>query len=119
MDRKQKAAATRQKKKAAQDQQVIVINDKWKIVRLDELNWAVVFSGKHPITGERQDAKQPWVYGKLIDALLALPHKMLDEGQKKTLADILKDVQEMCATLERLRFMKFSALDDNLKHGNE
>lgn len=101
---KEKIAATRASQKALWAKQVIVINKKWRIERVDELNWGIIRKGYE---------KRPYFFGTLIDALLALPHKILDEEQMKSMKEILTAVKEVAETLERLRFTKFENLGDN------
>lgn len=101
-----KAQATSATKTKERDNQTIVINSKWKITRPDDYNWCIVRKGYE---------KEPWFYARLIDALQALPHKILDEQQLRALADILKASQEIANELEGLRFYIFRALNDKLR----
>jgi hypothetical protein len=62
--------------------QTIVIDDDWRIVRADRLNWEVQYKGAFY-----------GYYGRLLNAFQALPAKMLDAGAK----DSLQRIQE-CQT---------------------
>lgn len=88
-------------KKCLEDQkqsrlkQQIKICPGWSIVRFDEFNWAI------PPTQERGGSKTDnWYYGRLIDALRAIPHKMLDRGSKNTMEDILSQLQAIKIIIE-------------------
>lgn len=100
-----KIQASRASNKDARKTQEIIINKKWKIARLDEYNWAIIRKGHE---------KYPWYYGRLLDALLAIPDKILDEGQMKTMEDILKSVHEVASTINTLRFTKFEGVKDGI-----
>lgn len=103
---RKKAQENRALAKGEREAQVIVVNSKWKITRFDAYNWAVIRKGYE---------KEPWYYARLIDALQALPHKILDEAQIKTLADISREIESIKKDLDALRFYRFEILKDNLK----
>lgn len=81
--------------------QEIEICKGWKIVRFDSQNWSI------PATKERGGGKRDWYYGKLIDALHAIPDKMLNLTEAATLREILNQQREIKEVIERLRFTKF------------
>lgn len=71
--------------KARWESQTIRIDENWKIIRADELNWQIVYKGK-----------ERGYYGKLSHAFLALVDKMLGEEAKGSLAtctDIIRAIQ--------------------------
>lgn len=72
-----KALETKKAKTAQFASQTIKVDDNWKIVRADELNWEVQFKGKFK-----------GYFGRLIDAFRALPAKMLGEEAQGTVADL-------------------------------
>lgn len=78
--------------------QIIKLNDNWKIIRDDEWNWAIIRKGHE---------KYPWFYGKLSDALLSLPHKILDEKQIKDIKDVNRALDEIKQSIDSLMFSKF------------
>ena len=75
-ERLAKAKATKEAKRQGFDQQTIRINQDWKIIRFDELNWQVQFKGK-----------SKGHYYRLPDAFQSLPATMLGEEAKNSLAD--------------------------------
>ena len=96
-ERSEKARATRGANKDTYANQVIRLGN-WTLKRADEYNWAIIRKGKE---------LEPWYYGRLIHALQDLPHKMLSEGQKKTLEDILEQQDAIHKEITDMFNMKF------------
>jgi hypothetical protein len=59
--------------------QVIVVDDEWRIIRVDEYNWEIQKKGKFK-----------GYYGKITEALKALNGHMLGDKAKSSLEDILE-----------------------------
>jgi len=64
------------------DKQTIVVDDNWKIVRADALNWQIQFKGQ-----------EKGYYGRLSHAFEALVDKILLEEAKTSLNDTLELVK--------------------------
>lgn len=73
------ALQARRDKAAQYAQQVIVVNEDWRIVRADAYNWEVRYKGQFK-----------GYYGRLMAAFQALPAKMLDATVRGTLEQILE-----------------------------
>ena len=90
MTKQEKALATRQAKKAQMESQTITIDDDWRILRADPLNWEIQYKGKFQ-----------GYYGTIPAALRVLPAKMLGEQAKGTLSDVLRSLEGVTATIEK------------------
>ena len=88
--RSQRIAATKAAKARQFKSQTIQIDDKWRIVRADSLNWEIQYKGK--FCG---------YFGDLHNAFKALPGKMLKESAKGTLTDVLECQRGIVARIER------------------
>jgi hypothetical protein len=89
-NRSQKIAATKAAKARQFKTQTVRIDDHWRIIRADSLNWEIQYKGKF--------------YGYFADlhnAFKALPGKMLRESAKDTLADVLECQRGVVALIER------------------
>ena len=90
MNRLEKAKATKQANRERFAAQTVTIDDNWKIVRADPLNWEIQYKGKFQ-----------GYYGTIPSALRVLPAKMLNEDAKGTLTDILRCVEGISATIDK------------------
>jgi hypothetical protein len=88
--RSQKIAATKAVKAEQFKSQTIRIDDNWRIIRADALNWEIQYKGR--FCG---------YFGDLFNAFKALPGKMLKESAKGTLADVLERQRGILARIER------------------
>ena len=81
------------------DKQVIKICPGWTLKRSDAMNWAIIRKGHED---------RPWFYGRLLHALRDIPHKLLNEGDKKTFAAIETHMEEILKIIDRLdlKFLK-------------
>lgn len=70
--------------------QTVTVDQHWKILRTDPLNWELRYKGKFK-----------GYYGTITDAIRALPSKMLDEVAKNDLAEVLRSLQGIEETIER------------------
>lgn len=98
--------AGRRKKKAARGNQTIVLRH-FTINRLDELNWQVIYNGKPPEGADVPTKKYPWFYGRLVNALGDLPHKMLDHNEIGSVAEAvghMKRIEQQIAELYKIKF---------------
>lgn len=86
-----KARASKEAKKTAHSKQCIQIGPSMRLMRFNDLNWAIIRKGHE---------KEPYFYGRLIDALKDIPHKLLRDGEWKTLQDILKRMEQAQKTVE-------------------
>ena len=82
--RSQKIAATKAAKTEQFKSQTVLIDDNWRIIRADSLNWEIQYKGKFY-----------GYFGDLCNAFRALPSKMLKESAKGTLADVLERRSEI------------------------
>jgi hypothetical protein len=79
-------AATRERLKT----QTVTINQDWRILRADPLNWEIQYKTKFQ-----------GYYGTIGGALRALPDKMLNEQAKGTLTDLLRTVDGIQGMIEK------------------
>ena len=86
----EKAKEAKAANKAKFESQTIRVNDDWQIVRSDALNWEIQYQGKFK-----------GYYGRILDALKALPHKMLDEQSNNSLADVQRGLDAIHATIDK------------------
>ncbi len=100
-DRVAKMQAAKAEKSATFSKQKINIATGWTIQRFDELNWEI------PPSKQRGGGPVSWYYGKLIDALYAVPDRMLNQGDKFTLSDILKQYREIREVIEKMHHLSF------------
>lgn len=82
---------------AALKTQVVMVDDDWRIVRFNEQNWMVQHEGQ--FSG---------YYGHLLDALQALPAKMLDPKAAGTLDQILELNRSIQARIEATLKLKLA-----------
>ena len=88
IEKTEKAQKAKRAKAQAHAAQEIRVNDELRIVRVDEYNWQI----------QKQKAGdwKPWprdnFYGRLPDALLALPATMLGEDARGSLADVQRSL---------------------------
>lgn len=76
-DRHKKAKATKEANRAAWDKQTITIDEHWRIIRFDEMNWEL-----------QKDQKFQGYFGTLYGAFRALPAKMLSAEARGSLHDV-------------------------------
>ena len=88
--RSQKIAATKAAKAEQFKSQTVRIDDNWRIIRADSLNWEIQYKGRFY-----------GYFGDLCNAFKALPGKMLKESAKGTLADVLECQRGILASIER------------------
>jgi len=88
--RSQKIAATKAARAAQFRSQAIRVDENWRIVRVDALNWQIQYKGK-----------SRGYFGDLCNAFKALPRNMLRESAKGTLADVLECQRGIMALIER------------------
>ena len=84
-----KIKASKAAKRQAFGAQTIEIGQDWRIIRADEFNWEIQHKGKFK-----------GFYGKLPDALHALPASMLGEAAKNSLAEVVRGQKAIQATIE-------------------
>ncbi len=94
MTKQEKALATRQAKKEQMQSQTVTIDENWRILRSDELNWEIQFHQRDKWTFQGY-------YGTISSALKALPAKMLSEIAKGSLSDVLRSLEGITATIEK------------------
>lgn len=94
MDKYEKIKAAKAAKRERMQSQAVTIDDNWRILRSDELNWEIQYKPKDKWTFQGY-------YGTISGALRALPAKMLNEVAKNDLADVLRSVEGISATIER------------------
>jgi hypothetical protein len=70
--------------------QTVTINEDWKILRADPLNWEIRYKGK-----------PNGYFGTVSAALRALPAKMLNETARGTLSDVLRSVEGIQAVIDK------------------
>jgi hypothetical protein len=87
--RGRKIAATKAAKAEQFKNQVIRVDDNWRIARADVLNWEVQYQGNFY-----------GYFGDLLSAFKALPGKMLKESAKGTLAEVLECQRGIMASIE-------------------
>ena len=90
MTRAAKIKATKAAKKTRLSAQTIAVDKDWRIERVDDCNWRILY----------KDEFRGYFY-RLVDALDALPHRMLSEQAKTSLGHIhgcLKAIQESIQT---------------------
>jgi hypothetical protein len=88
--RSRKIAATKAAKAEQFKSQTVRIDDNWRIIRADSLNWEIQYKGRFH-----------GYFGDLCNAFKALPGKMLKESAKATLADVLECQRGILARIER------------------
>lgn len=89
MSQAQKMQATIKAKREAFEGQTIVIDENWRIIRADELNWEVQYQ-------EKFDG----YFGSLKNAFNGLIKKMLSESAKKDLAQVLEVIKAIETKIE-------------------
>jgi hypothetical protein len=92
-DRLKKALATKKARKQEFAAQTIRIDNEWKIVRIDALNWQIRKNGKCPNNREN-------FYGTIIGAFYALPVKMLSEQAQEDVVRVRQAFESLCLTIE-------------------
>jgi hypothetical protein len=90
MTRSEKMQETKARKAAEYDAQTVRIDENWKIIRVDELNWEIQFKGKFK-----------GYYPTISSALKALPAKMLSETARNSLADVLRSQDAIVELIQR------------------
>lgn len=93
-ERSEKAIETKRLKREGFQNQTIEIDDNWRILRADELNWEVQF--KRIGTGWQFEG----YYCTLLGAFSSLLDKMLGEEARSTLADIQERQKAILAKIE-------------------
>ena len=86
---REKMKAAREKHKQARADQAIVFGD-WRIERSDEMNWVIRYKNERQVRGH---------YYRLVNALQALPDKILNAEAKSSLAEILAALRRIQATI--------------------
>jgi hemolysin activation/secretion protein len=89
LSRAEKMSATCAAKRNRREGQTIVIDENWRIVRADELNWEVQFNGK--FNGYS---------GSLKNAFNGLLKKMISDSARKDVAEVLKRIEEIEKKIE-------------------
>jgi hypothetical protein len=85
-----KIKETRDAQNAAFESQTITIDNHWRIIRSDILNWEVQFKG------------QFWGYfGTVAKAFQALPGKMLSEEARGGVADVRSALNDIMERIEK------------------
>jgi hypothetical protein len=77
-----KIKAAKDAAKARRLSQTIAVDENWRIVRADALNWEIQYKGE-----------SKGYYGQLENALKALPAKLLHETAKNSLAEIQRSLE--------------------------
>jgi hypothetical protein len=88
--RSQKITATKAAKAEQFKIQTVRIDDNWRIIRADSLNWEIQYKGKFY-----------GYFGDIHNAFKALPSKMLKESAQGTLAEVLECQRAIVARIER------------------
>lgn len=60
------------------DSQTIQVDDDWRIIRADEMNWEVQYKGQFK-----------GYFGRLVNALQDIPHKMLSKQAKGSIDELI------------------------------
>ena len=85
-----KIKETRDAQKAAFESQTITIDENWRIIRSDIMNWEVQFNGEF------------WGYfGSVASAFQALPAKMLSEEARGTVANVQRTLNGIVERIEK------------------
>lgn len=92
-----KAHQARAVRKSALKTQVVTVDPHWRIVRFDEFNWQIQYKGEFK-----------GYYSHLLDALKALPTKMLDTQAQGTLEQVLELNRTLQARIETALKMKLA-----------
>lgn len=89
-----KAQATKKANAEKFKNQTIQIDDRWRIIRSDELNWEI-----------QRKTELGWkfqgFYGSVISAFDSLPAKMLGEVAKNDVATVISNQKAIQETLEK------------------
>ena len=92
--RLEKAQATKAANRERMRSQTVTVDDHWRIVRADPMNWEIQFK-----------TAKGWqfqgYYGTIVAALKVLPAKMLGESAKGTLNDLLRNVEGIRESIEK------------------
>jgi hypothetical protein len=94
-DKGKKIQAAKAAKQAVFGKQLIKVNDEWSIARIDEYNWQI---RKKTLPYPKA---QPWYFGTLQGAFVALPEKMLDEEAKNSMAEAQRDYRRFLEVVEK------------------
>jgi len=86
----EKARATKQANKERFEAQTVTIDENWRILRSDPLNWEIQYKGK--FNG---------YFPTLSSVLKRLPAKMLDETAKGDLSEVLRSLQAIQEVIEK------------------
>lgn len=86
---REKIVAAKAAKAAARAEQIIEINEEWRIVRADEWNWEIKFKGK-----------SKGYYGRLRHAFEALADKMIDQKPCNSVALVLNELKGIREVVE-------------------
>jgi hypothetical protein len=89
LSRAEKMSATCAAKKTQRESQTIIIDENWRIVRADDLNWEVQFN-------EKFDG----YYGSIKNAFNGLLRKMISDSARKDVAEVLKRLDEIEKKIE-------------------
>lgn len=88
-ERTAKTRATKEAKRSAFAAQTIEIDNDWRVIRADELNWELQYQGKFK-----------GFYNNLGEAFRSIPAKMLTAAAKNSLADVQRSLQAIHVTIE-------------------
>lgn len=89
-EQKLKIQAANAAKSASFKDQIITIDENWRIIRFDERNWQVEYKGR-PMG----------FHGSSINALKALPGKMLSESSRGSLYAVYRTAQAIVEKIEK------------------
>ena len=85
-----KAIETKRRLAESWSQQTITIDQDWKIIRADELNWEIYYK-----------EKPQGFYSTIVAALKVLPAKMLSEVAKNDLATVISQQKAIVELIEQ------------------
>lgn len=89
LSRAEKMSATCAARKEKREGQTIIIDENWRIVRADELNWEVQFNEKFY-----------GYFSSLKNAFNGLLKKMISDSARKDVAEVLKRIDEIEKKIE-------------------
>lgn len=90
MTKNEKIAASRAATKERMRSQTITVDENWRILRSDPLNWEIQYKGNFK-----------GYFGTVSAALAAIPAKMLNEEARGSLSDVLRSTEAIYAVIDK------------------
>lgn len=89
-EHKARIQAAKQANKERMAAQTVTIDENWRILRSDPLNWEIQYKGK--FNG---------YFPSISNAIKALPAKMLNETAKNDLGEVLRSLNAIQETIDK------------------